>query len=153
MDLKFMKVAIAQAKIAQDKDEVPIGACIVQNGKVIAKAHNLMEKTQDATAHAEVLAIKKACKKLKSWRLDDCELYVTIEPCAMCAGAIVNARIKQVYFGAYEQKSGCAISKYNVLLDSGLNHSTQFFGGVEEEICKNLIKNYFKGKRVRKSLD
>lgn len=148
-----MKAAIKQAKIAMDKDEVPVGAVIVVNGKIIARAHNLMEKTQLATAHAEILAINKACKKLKSWRLDNAELFVTIEPCAMCAGAIVNARIKKVYFGAYEPKSGCAQSKYTVLSDSGLNHSTEFFGGVQQQICANMIKNYFKAKRNRKSLD
>ena len=98
---KYMKSAINQALKAKELDEVPIGAVIVLDGKIIAKAHNLMEKTQLATAHAEVLAINKACKKLKSWRLDGAEMYVTIEPCAMCAGAIVNARIKKVYFGAY----------------------------------------------------
>lgn len=150
---KFMKLAIKQALIAKEKDEVPIGAIIVLNGKVIAKAHNLMEKTQLATAHAEILAINKACKKLKSWRLDNAEMFVTIEPCAMCAGAIANARIKKVYFGAYEEKSGCAESKFSVLTDSGLNHSVEFEGGIEREICANIIKNYFKSKRIKKNLD
>lgn len=150
---KFMKQAVKEALKARDKDEVPIGAVIVQNGKIIARAHNLMEKTQMATAHAEILAINKACKKTGSWRLDDCELYVTIEPCAMCAGAIANARIKKVYFGAYESKSGCAESKYPVLTDSGLNHTVEYLGGIELEICANIIKNYFKSKRKGKSLD
>ena len=153
MQEKFMNAAIKEALKAQAKDEVPIGAVIVFDGKVIARAHNLMEKTQLATAHAEVLAINKACKKLKSWRLDNAEIYVTVEPCAMCADAIANARIKKVYFGAYEHKSGCAQSKYAVLSDNGLNHSCQFEGGIEQEICANLIKNYFKDKRNRKSLD
>lgn len=148
-----MKSAINQALKARDLDEVPIGAVIVKDGKIIAKAHNLMEKTQLATAHAEVLAINKACKKLKSWRLDGAEMYVTIEPCAMCAGAIVNARIKKVYFGAYERKSGSAESKFNVLTDSGLNHVTEFVGGVEEDICADIIKSYFKAKRIKKNLD
>ncbi len=147
MEIKFMKLAVKQALKAEKLDEVPIGAVIVKDGKVIARAHNLMEKTQLATAHAEILAINKACKKLKSWRLDGAEIYVTIEPCAMCAGAIVNARIKKVYFGAYEKKSGCAESKYSVLSDSGLNHKTEFVGGIEQETCANIIKNYFKGKR------
>lgn len=153
MQKKFMKSAIKEAQKAVEKDEVPIGAVIVVNNKIVAKAHNLMEKTQLATAHAEILAINKACKKLKSWRLDDAEMYVTIEPCAMCAGAIVNARIKKVYFGAYESKSGCAQSKFSVLSDSGLNHSTEFEGGIEQEICANIIKSYFKSKRIKKSLD
>lgn len=150
---RFMKSAINQALKARDLDEVPIGAVIVKDGKIIAKAHNLMEKTQIATAHAEVLAINKACKKLKSWRLDGAEMYVTIEPCPMCAGAIVNARIKKVYFGAYERKSGSAESKFNVLSDSGLNHVTEFVGGIEEEICADIIKSYFKAKRIKKNLD
>ena len=150
---RFMKSAIGQALKAKDLDEVPIGAVIVKDGKIIAKAHNLMEKTQIATAHAEVLAINKACKKLKSWRLDGAEMYVTIEPCPMCAGAIVNARIKKVYFGAYEKKSGAAESKFNVLSDSGLNHVTEFVGGIEEEKCADIIKSYFKAKRIKKNLD
>ena len=153
MEIKFMKQAIGQALIAKDKDEVPVGAVIVLDGKVIARAHNTMEKTQLATAHAEINAINKACKKLKSWRLDGAELYVTVETCAMCAGAIVNARIKTVYFGAYEQKSGCAQSKFPVLTDSGLNHTSQFVGGIMQENCANIIKNYFKAKRSAKSLD
>jgi tRNA(adenine34) deaminase len=153
MNKKFMNAAIKEALKAAQKDEVPIGAVIVVDGKIIARAHNLMEKTQIATAHAEVLAINKACKKLKSWRLDNAEMYITVEPCAMCAGAIANARIKKVYFGAYESKSGCAESKYPVLTDNGLNHSTEFIGGVEQEICANIIKNYFKSKRIKKSLD
>ena len=150
---KFMKAAIKEAEKALKKDEVPIGAVIVLDGKIIARAHNLMEKTQLATAHAELLAINKACKKLKSWRLDGAEMFVTVEPCAMCAGAIANARLKKVYFGAFEKKSGCAVSKFPVLTDSGLNHTTEFIGGIEQDTCANMIKNYFKAKRKQKSLD
>ena len=153
MQLKFMKIAINEAIKAQTEDEVPIGAVIVVDGKVVSKAHNQMEKLQLATAHAEILAINKACKKLKSWRLENAEMYVTVEPCAMCAGAIANARIDKVYFGAYEKKSGCAESKFPVLTDSGLNHRTEFVGGVERGTCENIIKNYFKAKRNKKSLD
>ena len=153
MDVKFMKMALKEAKKAEMEDEVPIGAVIVQDGKVVAKAHNKMEKTQLATAHAEILAINKACKKLNSWRLDGAEMYVTIEPCAMCAGAIVNARIKKVYYGAKEEKSGCAESKFSVLTESGLNHKTEFEGGIMGEECSKIIKNYFKAKRSKKSLD
>ena len=119
MQEKFMKMAIKEAIKAKEKDEVPIGAVIVKDGVVVAKAHNLMEKTQLATAHAEILAINKACKKLKSWRLDDCDIYCTLEPCFMCAGAILNARIKNLYFGAFEHKSGSAISQFNVFENSG----------------------------------
>lgn len=153
MNIKFMDLAIKEAKKACLEDEVPIGAVIVLDGKVIARAHNKMEQTQLATAHAEILAINKACKKNKSWRLDGAELYVTIEPCPMCAGAIANARIKKVYFGAYEKKSGSAVSKFNVLSDSGLNHNVEFEGGIKEQECAEIIKNYFKTKRIRKSLD
>ena len=102
MDEKFMKLALKQAKLSQKADEVPIGAVIAKDGKIIARAHNLTESKQNATYHAEVLAINKACKKLKSWRLIGCEIYVTAEPCAMCAGAIANARMDAAYFGAYE---------------------------------------------------
>ena len=147
MDAKFMELAIKEAKKALKRDEVPIGAVIVLGGKVIAKGHNLTESKKIATRHAEITAIEKASRKLKSWRLDGAEIYVTLEPCAMCAGAIVNARIKKVYFGAYEKKSGCAVSKFPVLSDNGLNHSVEFVGGVEEERCARLIKDYFAAKR------
>ena len=148
-----MKAAIKEAQKALQADEVPIGAVIVVDGKIIARAHNSMEKTKLATAHAEILCINKASKKFKSWRIENAEMYVTVEPCAMCAGAIVNARINKVYFGAYEHKSGCAVSKYPILTDAGLNHLTEFVGGIEEETCANLLKNYFKGKRIGKRLD
>ena len=149
----YMKKAIKQAYKAEELGEVPIGAIIVKDGVVISSAFNKRNFSCDATQHAEILAIKKACKKMGDWRLDGAEMYVTLEPCPMCAGAIVNARIKKVYFGAYESKSGCAESKYPVLTDNGLNHSTEFIGGVEQEICANIIKNYFKSKRIKKSLD
>ena len=145
-----MKAAIKEAQKALAIDEVPIGAVIVVDGKIIARAHNAMEKTKLATAHAEILCLNKASKKFKSWRIENAEMYVTVEPCAMCAGAIVNARINKVYFGAFEHKSGCAVSKYPILTDAGLNHTTEFLGGIEEEVCANLLKNYFKGKRVGK---
>ena len=153
MELKFMRLAIKEAVKAKEKDEVPIGAVLVLDGKVVARGHNLMEKTQLATAHAEINVINKACKKLKSWRLDGAELYVTIEPCSMCAGAIANARIKKVYFGAFERKSGCAYSKFPILSESGLNHTVEFEGGILENECAEIIKNYFKAKRKEKSLD
>lgn len=148
-----MRIAINEAKKARDNDEVPIGAVIVKDGEIIARAHNFTEKHQDATRHAEMIAIEKASKKLKSWRLNGCEMYVTVEPCAMCAGAIVNARMDKVFYGASEEKSGCAESKYPILTDSGLNHTVDFLGGILEEECSELLKNYFKSKRVRKSLD
>ena len=151
-DIKFIKSALKEADKAQKKDEVPIGAVLVLDGKIIARGHNRIEQTNVATRHAEIEAIEKACKKLKSWRLDGATLYVTLEPCPMCAGAIVNARIKRVCFGAYEEKSGCAESKYKILTDSGLNHATEFEGGILREVCSQKIKNYFKSKR-QKNLD
>ena len=151
MQNKFMQVAINQALKALSQDEVPIGACLVVDGKVVARAHNQTEKTQDATAHAEMLVIKKACKKLNSWRLDNAILFVTVEPCAMCAGAIANARIKKVFYGADEHKSGCAKSLYPVLTDNGLNHTVEFEGGIEGEACSKLLKDYFKSKRKKKN--
>ena len=157
MTEKFMELAIKEANKALLVDEVPIGAIIVKDGKVIARAFNLTESKQSATAHAEMLAIQKACKKLKSWRLDGCELFVTLEPCAMCAGAIVGARIDKVFFGAYEPKSGCAESLYPILSNSGLNHTVQFEGGILKDKCSKMLKDYFKFKRTRekkrKSID
>ncbi len=153
IDTKFMKKAIKEALKAEKIDEVPIGAIIVKEDKIIARAFNTVESSFDATCHAEMNVIKKACKKLKSWRLDDCTIYVTLEPCPMCAGAIANARIKRVVFGAYEKKSGSAQSKFPILSDSGLNHNVLFSGGVLEEECSQILKKYFKGKRKQKSLD
>lgn len=150
MKEKYMGLALKEALKAEKKDEVPIGAIIVLDGKIIAKGYNQTENTQIATKHAEIVAIEKACKKLKSWRLDGAEIYVTLEPCPMCAGAIVNARIKKVYFGAYELKSGSAVSKFNVLSESGLNHKVEFEGGVLKDECSNLLKSYFKRKRAQK---
>ena len=145
-----MKEAIKQAKIAESKDEVPIGAIVVLGDKIIARGKNRTEKEQVATRHAEIIAIEKACKKLKSWRLDGAEIYITLEPCAMCAGAIANARIKKVFFGAFEPKSGCAASKFPVLSDSGLNHVVEFAGGIEEQNCRELLVEYFRRKRQKK---
>lgn len=144
---KFMKIALKEAKKAELKEEVPIGCVITLDGKVFAKAHNLRQTKRLATAHAEILAIEKACRKLGDWRLDGAEIYVTLEPCAMCAGAIANARIKKVYFGAYEKKGGGAVSKFNILSESGLNHVTDCEGGVFEEQCSSLLKEFFRSRR------
>lgn len=144
---KFMKIALKEAKKAELKEEVPIGCVITLDGKVFVKAHNLRQTKRLATAHAEILAIEKACRKLGDWRLDGAEMYVTLEPCAMCAGAIANARIKKVYFGAYEKKGGGAVSKFNILSKSGLNHVTDCEGGVLEEQCSSLLKEFFRSRR------
>ena len=147
MKQQFMRAAIREAKKAADKGEVPIGAVLVFGDKIIARAHNLRESSQRAAAHAEMIVIEKANKKMKSWRLDDCDLYVTLEPCAMCAGAAANARIRAVYFGAYEKKGGCAESLHPVLTNSGLNHSVAYEGGILEEECALLLTSFFKARR------
>ena len=143
----FMTLALKEADKAEQKEEVPIGCVIVKDGKVVARAHNLKQTKRLATAHAEVLAIEKACRKLKDWRLEDYEIYVTLEPCAMCAGAIASARIKKAYFGAYEPKGGGVESKFHILTESGLNHVTEFEGGVMEKECSDKIKAFFRTRR------
>ena len=143
-----MKLAILEAKLAADKGEVPVGAVIVKNGEVIAKGHNLREEKQNALSHAEIEAINLACKKLGTWRLDDCELYVTLEPCPMCTGAIINARIKTVIFGAYDSKMGCMDSVIN-LCDYPFNHRPEIYGGIMEDDCLNILQNFFKNLREK----
>ena len=144
-----MKAALKEAEKAERKEEVPIGCVIVKDGKIFARAHNLRQTKRLATAHAEILAIEKACRKIKDWRLDGYEIFITLEPCAMCAGAIANARISKVYFGAYEKKGGGAVSKFNILSESGLNHVTEWEGGVLEEECSAVIKNFFSSRRKK----
>lgn len=144
---EFMQKALQLAQIAFNKDEVPVGAVIVKDGKIIAEGYNKRERKQNALLHAEVVAINKACKKLKSFRLNDCELYVTLEPCPMCAGAIINARIGKVFFGAYDQKRGCAGSIYNLLSDPRFNHNPKTIGGMMEEECSKILTDFFEAKR------
>ena len=147
---KFMKVALKEAEKSYNDGEVPIGAVIVLDGKIIARGRNKRNKSKNAIAHAEILAINKACKKFNDWRLENAEMYVTLEPCPMCAGAIANSRIKKVYFGAYERKSGAVLSNFHILFSTGLNHQVEVEGGIMEEECSNLIKNFFKNKRIEK---
>lgn len=147
MDKFFMSEAIKEAKRAYKRDEVPVGAIIVYRNKIISRGYNLKEKKKDATMHAEILAIKKAAKKLKSWRLDECDLYVTLEPCPMCAGAIINARIKNLFFGAYDEKAGCAGSKVDLFRNYLFNHNVNVEGGFLESECGQLLKDFFKNKR------
>lgn len=151
MDEKYMKEAIKQAKKAESIDEVPIGAIIVHNDKIIARAHNLRESKQNAVAHAEIVAIQKACKKLGSWRLENCILYVTLEPCPMCSGAILQSRIERVVYGASDPKGGCIESCMQMYEVNGFNHYPKVTSGVLKEECSELLKNYFKQKRVEKS--
>ena len=140
----FMKKALKQAKKAYDKLEVPVGAIIVKDGKVIASAYNQKETKIDTTKHAEILAIQKASKKLKSWRLIDCEMYVTLEPCPMCAGAIIQSRIKKVYYGALDEKTGAVGSKLNLFKDFKFNHKVEFEGGILQRECQDILKDFFK---------
>lgn len=145
-----MNEAIKLAQKAYNKGEVPIGAVIVRNNKIIARAYNNRERTQQAINHAEVIAIKKACKKLKSWRLNDCEMYVTLEPCSMCAGAILNARIEHLHIACLDDAHGAVVSKYNILDDGTLNHKTKVSIGECENEAKDLIKLFFKNLRKNK---
>jgi tRNA(adenine34) deaminase len=140
---KFMKKALKEAKKAASKGEVPVGAVVVCNGKVVGRGHNLREKTHKATAHAEILAIEMANKKLKSWRLDNCTIYVTIEPCPMCAGAIIQSRIKQLVYGASEAKAGSHHSVTN-LFDQTYRHKVDVLPGVMEKQCGDIVKDFFK---------
>ena len=145
-----MKAALKEAKKAYDKLEVPVGAVIVKDRKIIARAHNLKETKNDTTKHAEILAIQKASKKLNSWRLIDCEMYVTLEPCSMCAGALINSRIKKVYIGASDQKTGAVGSVFNLLEDYTFNHKVEYEKGVMQEECENILKEFFKKLRKNK---
>ncbi len=139
-----MKEALKEAKKAYDKLEVPVGAVVVKEGKIIARAHNLKETKYDTTKHAEILAIQKASKKLNSWRLIDCEMYVTLEPCSMCAGAIINSRIKKVYIGALDEKTGAAGSVLNLFEDFTFNHKVEVEKGIMQEECEKLLRDFFK---------
>lgn len=152
MDIKekFMKVALKEAKKACGKLEVPVGAVIVKDGKIIAKAHNQKETKFDTTKHAEILAIQKASKKLGAWRLLDCEMYVTLEPCPMCAGAIINSRIKKVYIGASDEKTGAVGSKLNLFSDYKFNHEVDYEKGILEEEARNILQQFFKELRIAK---
>lgn len=146
---KFIDKAISLAKKAEKLDEVPVGAVIVKDGKIVSSAYNKREESRDATAHAEILAIKKACKKFNDFRLLGCDIYVSLEPCVMCMGAILNARLENLYFGA-SITSGSISAKELVEL-SNLNHKTNVFGGKKEEECSKLVTEYFKQKRKSKS--
>lgn len=144
---KFMKEALKEAKKAYEKLEVPVGAVIVKNGKIIARAHNQKETKFDTTKHAEILAIQKASKNLKSWRLLDCDMYVTLEPCSMCAGAIINSRIRKVYIGANDEKTGAVGSVFNLFTDYKFNHNVQFEKGILDNECKKILQDFFKALR------
>lgn len=151
-DELFMKAAIDEAKKAETIGEVPIGAVIVKDGEIIAKAYNLRETEQRAIAHAELLAIDDACQKLGTWRLSETTLYVTLEPCPMCAGAIVLSRVDRVVYGAKDPKGGCAGTLMNLLQEERFNHTAEVTSGVLEDECAALLSNFFKGLREKKKL-
>ena len=139
----YMKIALREAQKAYDIKEIPVGAVIVHEGRIIAQAHNQRELLHDPTAHAEMIAITQAADHLKSWRLENCLMYVTLEPCPMCAGAIVLARIRALVFGAWDPKAGAAGSLMNILQDSRLNHRVEITAGVMENECGAILKDFF----------
>lgn len=146
----FMEIALKEAKKANKKDEVPIGAVIVKDNKVIAKGYNKREKSKNAINHAEIVAIKRACRKLKDWRLENCEMYVTLKPCPMCAGAISNARIKRIYYGAEETNSKDNLCE-QIFLSTRLNHKVELVKLEEySSICSELLSSFFKNHRQKK---
>lgn len=148
---KFMKEALKQAKKAYDKEEIPVGAVIVKNHKIIARAYNEKEDKLDTTKHAEILAIQKASKKLKAWRLENCEIYVTLEPCSMCAGALIQARLKKVYIGTMDKKTGACGSVLNLLQDYPFNHHVEIETGIMQQECEKILKDFFKKLRKNKN--
>ncbi|MBS4201445.1 tRNA adenosine(34) deaminase TadA [Bacillus sp. FJAT-49732] len=153
IDEKLMRAAIKEAEKARDSHEVPIGAVIVLDGEIIAAAHNLRETEQNATAHAEILAIEEACKRLGTWRLENAELYVTLEPCPMCSGAIILSRIKKVVYGAADPKAGCAGTLMNLLQDSRFNHQSEVVEGVLKDECGALLSRFFRELREKKKME
>ncbi|MCM0627338.1 tRNA adenosine(34) deaminase TadA [Lysinibacillus sp. OL1_EC] len=152
-DRLFMKQALEEAQQAAVLGEVPIGAVLVYEGKIIARAHNLRETTQNATTHAELLVIQEACKKIGSWRLEDTTLYVTLEPCPMCAGAILQSRVPRVVYGARDQKAGCVDSLYHLLNDERFNHECDVTEGILAEECGQILTDFFKALRDRKKAE
>lgn len=148
--IKFMKEALKEAKKAYDKEEIPVGAVIVKDGKIIARGYNRKEEKTDTTKHAEIIVIQKASKKLGAWRLKDCEMYVTLEPCAMCAGALIQSRIKKLYIGTMDYKTGACGSVLNLLKDYKFNHIVEVEYDVMKEECEKILKDFFKTLRAKK---
>jgi len=143
-DEDYMNLAIMEAEKALEIDEVPIGAVVIYNDKIVGRGYNLKERDSDPTAHAEMIALKDAAQNMQSWRLDKCDLYVTIEPCPMCAGAIVQARIRKLVFGAFDPKAGATGSLYNIVEDQRLNHQvSEVKGGILAEKSQRLMKDFF----------
>ena len=144
---KWMRLALREAEQAFDIKEVPVGAVIMKGGHLIGRGHNQMELLTDPTAHAEIIAITAAASFLEDWRLEECTLYVTKEPCAMCAGAIINSRLEKVVFGCYDEKEGCCGSLYQICSDPRFSHKTAVKGGILDNYCSSLLVNFFKSRR------
>lgn len=153
LEAKFMKEALKEAKKAYDKDEVPVGAIIVKDNKIIARAHNVKELKKDTTKHAEILAIQKASKKLDTWRLEGCTMYVTLEPCVMCTGAIIQSRLDKLVIGTMDEKTGACGSVLNILKDYKFNHIVEVEKGIMEEECREILQQFFKNLRKRKKAE
>lgn len=149
LDEKYMSIALKEAQKAAILDEVPVGAVVVKDGKILAKGHNLREKSNDPTSHAEVNAIRKACKKENSWRLEGATIYVTIEPCSMCAGTLLQCRIGRIVYGADDPKGGAIHSSLELFSSKNINHHPEIVGGILKDECSALITNYFKSKRTK----
>ncbi len=149
-DEKYMKEAIRQAKKAEDIGDVPIGCVIVSNGKIIARGYNKRNKNKTVLAHAELLAMSKACRKIGDWRLENCTMYITLEPCQMCAGAIVQARVSRVVIGSMNPKAGCGGSVLNLLEMQEFNHQVDVTRGVLEEECSEMLSAFFRKLRQKK---
>jgi len=146
-DTSFMKLALEEAEVAFNEGEVPVGAVLVKDGRVLAKAHNLRESTNDPTGHAEILALRAGAEGIAKWRLTDATLYVTKEPCVMCAGAIVNARLGRLVYGCRDEKGGGVDSLYNLLADKRLNHQVEVVSGLLEQECAEILKKFFQERR------
>jgi tRNA(adenine34) deaminase len=147
LDERYMRMAIDQARIAEENGDVPIGAVIVHNNQIIAKAYNQREQLQDPTAHAEIIALTQAAAALENWHLNDCIIYVTLEPCCMCAGALVLARIDRLVYGCDDPKTGAIKSLYNIVQDARLNHRVEVTSGVLADECSVLLTEFFKKRR------
>lgn len=148
--IKFMKEALKEAQKSYKKEEIPVGAIIVKDGKIIARGHNLKETKADPTKHAEIIAIQKACKKLQTWRLTGCTMYVTLEPCSMCAGSLIQSRLDKVVIGTMDEKTGACGSVLNLLADYKFNHIVQIETGIMQEECKKILQQFFKELRAKK---
>ena len=150
MENKFMKIALGEANKAIAAGEMPVGAVVVKDGEVISTGYNVRNELHDPTLHAEIVAIRKACEILRDWRLTDCDLYVTLEPCVMCSGAIINSRMRSVYFGAYDPEYGGAGGRIDLFSKAYFGSNTQVYGGIMEDECASMLKNFFASLREGK---